>query len=407
MADDLKPSHQEHPLSPASRAASGSIAANSHLPVVDGLRGLAILGVIWHHLTFVFLAPNPHAALPSYYLWAPFISNGWQGVNLFFFLSGFVLALPYLTGRRSVDTWADIRWFYIRRAKRLLPLFYLVCLFSFLLLETSYQATHVLGFLAAVSLLFNFSPKTFAPPVNWVFWSVGIEIWFSAIFPFVIRLYRRVRWLNATLLIIAVSIAVRAVGYAATPNFDYTITNFISDSVLGRLDDFALGICACHLYLTRRQEIGRFAYPLVAAGAVLWLASMGLWNLRLAHQLPNAVAPLLGSLTNVGVFALFLGLVCGDTVLVRPLTSVGPRLLGLMCYSIYAWHGLLLSKLNYYNTVVAGHIDQTVCWFIAYAVCLGLFSTTTFVFVEFPGTGAGIIRSLLSGSRPAKAKPSA
>ena len=243
--------------------------------------GLAIVGVVWHHLTYWLIKPAPGVALSPVLLVFPQLTCGWQGVNLFFFLSGFVLALPYLSGRRTMGSLAEIGQFYKRRAMRLLPLFYIVCLCSFVFLENDYAPKRILGLLATFSLLFNFSPRTFSPAVNWVFWSIGVEIWFSVIFPLMLIAYSRFKGFALILAVIAISVSVRAVGYRIYPHADTALHNYISDSVVGRLDDFALGMAACHLFLTRRAMLAKRRYLLVSLGyAIACYASMLLWNFR-------------------------------------------------------------------------------------------------------------------------------
>ncbi|RQS08467.1 acyltransferase family protein [Burkholderia sp. Bp8991] len=68
------------------------------LAEINGLRGIAILAVVWHRLSFVLVPTPPRlwGTPTELVLW-----NGWMGVNLFFILSGFVLYLPYAAGKRS------------------------------------------------------------------------------------------------------------------------------------------------------------------------------------------------------------------------------------------------------------------------------------------------------------------
>src|SRR5438874_10835359 len=82
------------------------------LDQLDGLRGMAILGVLANH----FL-PFPG----SFYC-------GWLGVNLFFVLSGFLITRILLEQRQTIEgkygVPRSLGVFYARRALRIFPLYY-------------------------------------------------------------------------------------------------------------------------------------------------------------------------------------------------------------------------------------------------------------------------------------------
>jgi len=372
--------------------------ADLHLPAIDGLRGLAVLGVVWHHLTFDKLDPSAATSLSHIADYLPFVSNGWQGVNLFFFLSGFVLALPYISGKRRFQTRADVLAFYAHRAKRLLPLFYFVCIFSFVLLSPVYDLKSTLKFLATCSLLFTFHPSTFVPAVNWVFWSLGVEIWFSILFPFALMLFVRSRWAMVAGVIV-VSLAVRIVGQEIF-RLDHFVQNPISDSVLGRLDDFALGITACYLFVFRQDKLAGSARVLMAAGAVLVLIAMLLWNKWLTHAVPGFSAAFWASLMNVGLLLFVAGLLARRTVLHALLENRVIVTIGIMCYSIYAWHGLIIAHVLGHDPW-QGSIVEALLRFAILLLGLAAVSLLSFVFIEFPGRGFATLRNHLRGTRKA------
>src|SRR5690348_9676778 len=76
---------------------------------LDGLRGIAILLVMVHRL-------YPRELVTPWY-----VEGGWIGVDLFFVVSGFLIAGILLDTR---DDEGYFRNFYARRVLRIFPLFY-------------------------------------------------------------------------------------------------------------------------------------------------------------------------------------------------------------------------------------------------------------------------------------------
>ena len=93
--------------------------SRNHVKSLDGIRGLAILSVLVHHLT-ASCWPSEH---PSVHHLKDILYMGWAGVDLFFVLSGFLIT-GILMDTKSADNY--FRAFYMRRVLRIFPLFYLV-----------------------------------------------------------------------------------------------------------------------------------------------------------------------------------------------------------------------------------------------------------------------------------------
>ena len=74
----------------------------SHMPGLDGLRGLAVAGVVAYHAGFDLMR------------------GGFLGVSTFFTLSGFLITSLLLAEARQSGT-VDLRRFWSRRFRRLLP----------------------------------------------------------------------------------------------------------------------------------------------------------------------------------------------------------------------------------------------------------------------------------------------
>jgi peptidoglycan/LPS O-acetylase OafA/YrhL len=89
------------------------------LPALDGMRGIAILFVLWFHFLEV---GYPRILAPVGF----FLYNfGWIGVDLFFVLSGFLITGILLEAKGMPNYFKN---FYMRRALRIFPAYYLLLL---------------------------------------------------------------------------------------------------------------------------------------------------------------------------------------------------------------------------------------------------------------------------------------
>ncbi|KAK42988.1 acyltransferase [Caballeronia jiangsuensis] len=176
-------------------------ADDSQIPALDGLRGLAAM--------WVFLC---HVQILTGMRFVPILSYGELAVDLFMFLSGFLMAHHYVE-RRADEPWNSGRtwWrFWCRRFFRITPAYYLLLLISFVAghqladarasIAHFWPATatpdsryldHSIGnVLAHGTYLFGALPQysfnTALPD-----WSIGLEMQFYAVFPLLMLLIAR------------------------------------------------------------------------------------------------------------------------------------------------------------------------------------------------------------------------
>jgi len=91
-----------------------------HLPVLDGLRALAVLLVLWCHV------PLDTQGYPEWLRLAhTLIGPGGSGVEIFFVLSGFLITRILIAERERE---VPVRWFLLRRLLRIFPIYYLLLL---------------------------------------------------------------------------------------------------------------------------------------------------------------------------------------------------------------------------------------------------------------------------------------
>ena len=103
---------------PGTPAAAATPASEGRLRYIDALRGIAASWVMFYH--FYNHVKGPHERVP--HALHIFLEHGWLGVDIFFVLSGFVIA--YSVGTSKV-TARFLGRFALRRSLRLDPLYWL------------------------------------------------------------------------------------------------------------------------------------------------------------------------------------------------------------------------------------------------------------------------------------------
>jgi peptidoglycan/LPS O-acetylase OafA/YrhL len=163
------------------------------MPELDALRGVAILGVVIYHALYFSRDLSVFTPLQRKFLLSA--AAGQFGVPLFFVLSGFLITGILLDSRERPDYY---KRFYVRRALRILPLYYLVLLILVLAHMTG------AGFLV-LSLVFsaNLAPLFGARMSYGVLWSLAVEEHFYLLWPSAVR-----RISNNILIFVSLAIAI-------------------------------------------------------------------------------------------------------------------------------------------------------------------------------------------------------
>jgi peptidoglycan/LPS O-acetylase OafA/YrhL len=163
---------------------------------IEALRGLAIAGVVLHHLLTV-----PLQARYDWIEWLEQRAGFWTGVDLFFAISGYVIArslFPLLKGPLDFPSFLQASGsFWIRRAFRLLPsawLWLLLIMLATIFFNRSGAFGSVQANLAAtVAGIAGFANFRFAEcfmrceyGASFVWWSLSLEQQFYLLLPFAI-----------------------------------------------------------------------------------------------------------------------------------------------------------------------------------------------------------------------------
>jgi peptidoglycan/LPS O-acetylase OafA/YrhL len=319
--------------------------SSERVPALDGIRGVAILLVLLLH-GMVFGGFAPRSALDRVLNAAA--NTGWVGVDLFFVLSGFLITGILYDTRRDRHYF---RTFYIRRALRIVPVYYGFLLLYFVaapfLLPASQVPRLSWGGLAwAASYLSNY-PTGFEGwgvlphPVRHV-WSLAIEEQFYFCWPLLIYKLSRRRLMTLCLLGVALAWAIRAVLVAGSlPIAGYVLTP-------ARLGPLAMGGFAA---LAARDPGDLRVLTHWARRALLVVSALGvgflLWRRSFSYMDPlvqlvgfDALALLFASVIVVCVTA------APGSILQRVSSHAALRFFGRYSYAIYLFHQPMILALG-------------------------------------------------------------
>jgi peptidoglycan/LPS O-acetylase OafA/YrhL len=261
-----------HPAQPVSSGDPENPGGFQHIPALDGIRGLAILMVLFFHL----FASNTETGSKLFDLLNQFRASCYLGVNLFFVLSGFLITGILLDTRTRPHFF---KTFYARRALRIFPLYYGVLIVLFLLtrplhLLWSGWPIYYLTYTANLAL-WNVGPLNLQPFNINHFWSLHVEEQFYLVWPFLVFRIKRLQTLiNVSLVTCGVILIVRIVLVAMRPHL-HNIYLPYSPS-FSCADNLLFGCCLCALLRTSaRQRVLALAPRVLAiCTAILVVASL-------------------------------------------------------------------------------------------------------------------------------------
>lgn len=173
-------------------------SSGEFIPEIDGLRFLAIFGVVLHHL-HDFFRERLQIQLHSFpaELADRLISNGHLGVPLFFVISAYLLGLPFVSAQLKGSKAVSLKNYFLRRLTRLEPPYFIaMTLLMVMLVFLTHKIPVSKGLPSYFSSLFYlhwlFFPGEF-PKINGVAWSLEIEVQFYILAPLITSLIYRIK----------------------------------------------------------------------------------------------------------------------------------------------------------------------------------------------------------------------
>lgn len=290
---------------------------NERLPSLDGLRAVAITLVILQHLS------SGHTIPLLDYLWR--FQFGDLGVRIFFVISGFLIT-SLLRKEYAAYGRISLSKFYLRRAFRIFPAYYLFLGVIALASVVGLQNLTVEEFFAPSVYLANYLPT---PRVLAHTWSLAVEEQFYLFWPCLIVLFgwRKASAFAVLLCLCAPVLRTFATVTAETPATLWTRFEYVGDAIAwGCLYSLAF----------ERLKTQRIAPNLAASTGAL--AATILLVLATAHRWPlfwNSIGLVLTNFLVVVV--LHCALTAPDTAQHRLLNQKAVVWVGTISYSLYLW----------------------------------------------------------------------
>jgi peptidoglycan/LPS O-acetylase OafA/YrhL len=235
------------------RVLSRVTSGGRYLPVIDGLRCIAIVAVVMYHLEDYVVHKHPQWDRTDYAAtWMHrVLHTGGCGVPLFFAISGFILGLPFIEARQGQRAPVPLSRYYWRRVTRLEPPYLInlaiMCLLLTMVKDFTWDEMwpHLLASAVYVHGLVYGTMST----INFVAWSLEVEVQFYLLAPLLaVMFYRPSRWIRRGLLISTMTVLILAKQFNNGP----LVTSWPT-ALINHLDHFLVGWLLADLFATDWQ----------------------------------------------------------------------------------------------------------------------------------------------------------
>lgn len=322
-----------------------------HLGVIDGLRAIAVLMIVWFHfwqqswLSSDFTIFNHHIYLDL------IPRTGFLGVELLLFISGFGLFLPYARQMVHQTQVPKLSQYAFHRFIRIVPSYYLSILLVILFSQPFHSLTEALWqTLTHLLFIHNLFPETWGG-INGVLWTLGVEIQFYLIFPLAAYFFTKKPYLTF-LGLVGIAIAYRFCVQALYPDLVYYYIN----QMPGFLDLYASGMMASYLFINFRGKLSASFFSRILA-TLISIFSFGFLIFELYQVDHTALTPNAFSFWQAfnrqWLALIFLVLALSSSTSVKywqmVLSNKLLLFLSIISYNLYLYHQVIAFNLEKYH----------------------------------------------------------
>jgi Predicted acyltransferases len=392
-----------------------------NIGVLDGLRGIAILLVIFYH---IHQSAPPIDELKYPWLGAITITTN-TGVTLFFILSGFLLFQPYAKALLTNGPWPSLRRFYLRRVLRIIPAYYCALFIISILFSPQFlQPDHWGSFVLFLTFLMDTTKETFRQ-LDGPFWTLAIEWQFYMLLPFIALGFsfvikrlphcntegrRLLAILSGCTIVLIWALVLRWFGSLnlVTSSFDSFPQAVFAllhgyDGKYFEVFSQGMALSACFCFATQSQAGARLnrwfkrlsPFMLVTGLLVLYICALWIFNLFYykQHEFPfmDGLNPYFvvynGTFIGIGYTLCMCALLFGPRFLQRIVEFAPLKKVALISFGLYMWH---LPFIQFFRDHIYPTLQPMGRWhlYISYWVVVALvavpIATMSYLFIEKP-----------------------
>jgi len=297
-------------------------------PDIDGLRAIAVFSVIIYHAKINF--GN-----------SIFLPGGFIGVDVFFVISGYLITSILLKEIKDTGT-INFRIFFESRSRRLLPVLFISTIFFFPfgyfflmpsnLIEFSYSQIFSTFFISNIYFFFTDQYYGVLDAIYKPFihtWSLGVEIQYYILFPFLIFIFFKIFKNLKPLILIIIFLSLSLAIYLSFGGLKSTTFNFYI--LFTRLWEIFIGALAA---INTKKISEKYKLTISISSLILIILSFFYFN----GSDRNPSHP--SHITLIPVVATYFLIICNSkkNFVYQILSNKIIVFFGLISYSLYIWH---------------------------------------------------------------------
>jgi peptidoglycan/LPS O-acetylase OafA/YrhL len=313
-------------------------SSGEYFAEIDGLRFIAIFSVVLFHITSTVKSYTVDSLQDNVILGGIY-KNGWQGVELFFVISGFIIGLPFAKHYFNGDRKVKLKSYFLRRVTRLEPPYFLALILFFFIQIIGHQITFSHSFpslLASMIYSHNIIFNNQNYLIISVLWSLEVEIQFYILAIIFVRIFKLNKFYRRFFLLLLIAITPIAHHYyfPSTPTI-YTFLHF-----------FFIGFLLVDLYLDKSTR----NFPKLLSIIIGFISLVSVLYINYKSNLLNEYIYI------IGIFVFYYSVLINGFAN-KFFTNKYISVIGGMCYTIYLIHAPIVSAFSHISKylVISNH----------------------------------------------------